>query len=334
MMIPQFTFHIIILIIISLISPPLTYAQAEYEFIAQRDCASTCGTISIPFPFGMNEPHCYAHKWFEVECKLDNTSHIEKPYLKSLNLEVTLFDVNSALVEIMNPIYHSNCKKNNNNNNNKTVVINLKDSPFIYSQQYNTFLAVGCNNFAFLQSNGTTVGGCVSICEDNNNNFNLESRSCNGRYCCETSLPMHLAEYNATLQGLRKESSDHDECSYALIVSDFWFSFDGSYMTDSEIEKMNNLKNMEYAPGILEWEILNEMFVNSTFQIPSDSVCYDSKRTSLTNRTTGRRCDCPSAYNGNPYVLGGCTGFSISTFIHYYFYFIHIQYNYSSLVNI
>ncbi|XP_012570052.1 putative wall-associated receptor kinase-like 16 isoform X2 [Cicer arietinum] len=297
MMIPQFTFHIIILIIISLISPPLTYAQAEYEFIAQRDCASTCGTISIPFPFGMNEPHCYAHKWFEVECKLDNTSHIEKPYLKSLNLEVTLFDVNSALVEIMNPIYHSNCKKNNNNNNNKTVVINLKDSPFIYSQQYNTFLAVGCNNLAFLQSNGTTVGGCVSICEDNNNNFNLESRSCNGRYCCETSLPMHLAEYNATLQGLRKESSDHDECSYALIASDFWFSFDWSFMTDSEIEKMNNLKNMEYAPGILEWEILNEMFVNSTFQIPSDSVCYDSKRTSLTNRTTGRRCDCPSGYN-------------------------------------
>jgi hypothetical protein len=99
----QFTmFHIIILILISLMSPPLPYAQ-EHRIIAQYGCKSKCGAMSIPFPFGMEEPHCYAGKWFEIECKFDKkASDIPKPYLKSLNLEVNL-----GMIEIMNPVHRS-----------------------------------------------------------------------------------------------------------------------------------------------------------------------------------------------------------------------------------
>ncbi|XP_045803702.1 wall-associated receptor kinase-like 8 [Trifolium pratense] len=302
-MIPQFTiFHIIILIIISPISPPHAYAQLEDVIIAQNGCNSTCGEISIPFPFGMNEPHCYVHEWFEIECKSN------KPYLKSLNLEVTYFDERSDLVQIMNPIYRSNCRHNKtSSNDNKTVTINLRDSPFVYSQGENTFLAVGCNNLAFLQSNGTKIGGCVTICDDdnNNNNFNIDSDGCNGRYCCKTSLPSHLSEFNATLQGLSEDRSNG--CSYALVASDYWISFDSSYMTTYSIEKLNELKNMEYAPALLEWEILNNMLTKQTSQHPSNSICYDSNVTSLSNRTTGRQCRCSLGYTGNPYVSGGCT---------------------------
>ncbi|CAI8590343.1 unnamed protein product [Vicia faba] len=264
---PLTIFHIIVLII----SPSLASAQ-EDGIIAQYGCNSTCGTVSVPFPFGMNEPHCYAHKWFEIECKFDNntSSDVPKPYLKSLNL-----------------------------------------------QDRNTFLAVGCNNLAFLQSNGTTVGGCVSICDDDNNNrnnFNFNSDGCNGRYCCATSLPSHLSEFNATLRGLREQSSDG--CGYALITNDNRILFDSSdNMNTDDNETLNELKNMEYAPAMLEWEILNDMLINSTFQLPPN--CYNSKVTSLSNRTTGRQCQCSSeAYPdylyltrgiyGNPY-LGGCT---------------------------
>ncbi|KAK2448366.1 Wall-associated kinase family protein [Trifolium repens] len=294
-------FHIIILIIISPISPPQAYAQLEDGIIAQNGCNSTCGEISIPFPFGMNEPHCYAHKWFEIECKSN------KPYLKSLNLEVNTFFY-SDKVQIMNPIYRSNCRHNKtSSNDNKIVTINLRDSPFVYSQDHNTFLAVGCNNLAFLQSNGTKIGGCVSICDDgsNNNNFIIDSDGCNGRYCCKTSLPSHLLEFNATLEGLREDTSNG--CSYALIASRNWVPIDSSYMDYSEIETMNELKNMEYAPALLGWEILNEMLINSTFKLPSDSNCHESNVTSLSNQTTGWQCRCFLGYTGNPYVSGGCT---------------------------
>ncbi|KAK2394649.1 Wall-associated kinase family protein [Trifolium repens] len=280
-MLPQFKiFHIIILI---LISPPLAYAQQEEDgIIAQQDCNSTCGTVSIPFPFGMNEPHCYAHKWFEIECKVDNISRGPTPYLKSLKLEVNNFY--SGMVEIMNPIYRSNCQKNKSSNKRNKTVINLRDSPFVYSQNENTFLAVGCNKLAFLQSKGTTVGGCVSICDEKINsfsNFYSESDSCNGEYCCWTSLPLHLSEYNTTFRGLSEQSSD--DCSYALIVRKDWVSLSRSYSSDYYasykkyaywMEKLNELQYMEYAPAVLEWEILNDMLINSTFQLPS-KFCHD-----------------------------------------------------------
>ncbi|XP_058726620.1 wall-associated receptor kinase-like 1 [Vicia villosa] len=255
----------------------------------------------------MDEPHCYAHKWFEIECKLGrNSSDIPKPYLKSLNLE-----------------------------------------------DENTFLAVGCNNLAFLQSNGTTVGGCVSICDNNSNNFmgieiSLNSCSkkfcnyckkrghiisdcptrpprstqrsvqafsastssavgpsiinpsnggalqpeiiqqmvlsalstlgiqgnydCNGRYCCKTSLPSHLSEFNATLRGLSELSSGG--CGYALIASSsYLLRLDSPIMSNYETEeKLNELKNMEYAPQDDDY----------------DSPYPDGE------------------YYGNPYIAGGC----------------------------
>ncbi|CAK8531447.1 unnamed protein product [Lathyrus sativus] len=259
MILPFTIFHIIVLII----SPRLASAQ-EDGTMARDGCNSICGTVSIPFPFGMNKPHCYAHKWFEIECKLDNntSSLVPKPYLKSLNLEAD-----------------------------------------------NKFLAVGCNNLAFLQSKGTTVGGCVSICDDDNNNsnnFNFSSDGCNGRDCCETSLPSHLSEFNATIRGLRGQSSDG--CGYALIASDYWVTLDSTYMYTYQIERLNALKNMEYAPAMLEWEILNYMLVNSTFQLPPPPNCYGSNITSLSNRTTGQQCQCLRGY-GNPYLAGGCTEF-------------------------
>jgi hypothetical protein len=88
-------------------SPPLPYAQ-EHRIIAQYGCKSKCGAMSIPFPFGMEEPHCYAVKWFEIECKFDKkASDIPKPYLKSLNLEVKHFDDYLGMIEIMNPVHRS-----------------------------------------------------------------------------------------------------------------------------------------------------------------------------------------------------------------------------------
>ncbi|KAL5097725.1 hypothetical protein RYX36_002052 [Vicia faba] len=286
-----------IILIISPISPPLASAQ-EHIIIARDGCNSTCGTVTIPFPFGMNKPHCYADKWFEIECKFDNNTSSDVPYLKSLNLEVNGFYNN--MVEIMNPIYLSNCRHKSKNSSNSNKTVTFRGSPFVYSMTENRFLAVGCNVLAFFQSNGTAVGACISIgySDDNNNiNFNF------GRCSCETSVPSHLSEFNATIQGLIEQRSDG--CGYALITNDTRIPFDSSdNMNTDDNETLNELKNMEYASAMLEWEILNDMLINSTFQLPPN--CYNSKVTSLSNRTTGRQCQCSSeAYYGNPYTSHG-----------------------------
>ncbi|KAJ1414376.1 Wall-associated receptor kinase, galacturonan-binding domain [Sesbania bispinosa] len=306
-MILQFAFHVnIIIFIIWLISP---LASARDWITSQPGCDSSCGTIDIPFPFGMQDPKCYADKWFEIECR-NSTSEGEKPYLKSLNLEVRYIYVSLGLIDVMNPITHSNCRTNNRN---KAGITYLRGSPFVYSQEENTFVAVGCNNLAFLHSNGTTVGGCVSICDDNeqvDNNFDFESEGCHGRYCCQTSLPMHLSEFNATLEDLRsgsRRNHTEEECSYMMIVSDDWISFQSNYMSYSEVERFSELKNMDYVPAELEWEILNEMLINSTLKLPSEAHCYKTNVTSSDNRYSGWRCQCPTGYYGNPYISRGCT---------------------------
>ncbi|XP_061339714.1 wall-associated receptor kinase-like 9 [Gastrolobium bilobum] len=297
-MILQFAlFHIIALII----CPIYTLASVEGSVIAQLGCDSTCGNVLIPYPFGMKDPKCYGDKWFEIECR--NTSQGNKPYLKSLNLEVTLISESISAIQIMNPIYHLNCQGKSAN-----PVINLRGSPFVYSQQYDKFVAVGCNNVAFLRSNGSAVGGCVSICDDNeevNDSTVLGRDGCHGRYCCETSLPLYLSEYNATVQKLRNESLSHVQCSNALIVDDNWLV--NYYKFNLSTQRFGELKNMDYVPAMLEWEIIIEILNNSIFELPSDANCYNSNVTSSQNTTSGRRCRCFIGFDGNPYIAGGCT---------------------------
>lgn len=178
----------IILILCSIsIYPLLAFSQ-----LSQPGCESTCGSVPIPYPFGMKDPKCYVDKWFEIECRNSTTSSSsssysasssgiddQKPFLKSLNLEVSQISVQQGKVWIMNPIYRRNCK-----NKSEGAAINMRGSPFVYSQEDNKFVSVGCNTLALLHSNDSEVGGCVSICDDNDetDQTNILTDGCHGRY--------------------------------------------------------------------------------------------------------------------------------------------------------
>lgn len=163
-------------------------------------CNDNCGGIDIPYPFGMGDPYCYVDEWFEIECIHDHDNI--KPILKKLNLEVRKIDARHSTIEIMNPIYRQTCDKEGNTitNYNYTTnndvwsssVINMRESPFVYSHEDNRFVGVGCNTLSLLHSyyDDTDIGGCVSICDDNNKNNKNEQEqqekqllaNCNGRY--------------------------------------------------------------------------------------------------------------------------------------------------------
>ncbi|XP_047155356.1 wall-associated receptor kinase-like 10 [Vigna umbellata] len=297
-MILQIQFFIIMFITLpSIYAVPYFGLQyfSDGQIIAKPGCSFRCGGVDIAYPFGMKDSKCYGGKWFEVECR--ETSDGQKPFLKSLNLEVIAVGLNG--VYIKNPIFHWNCP----GRRATPEVINLRESPLVYSQEANKFVSVGCNNLALLQSNGSTVACCASICDDNeevNDNFNLvREDGCSGRYCCETSLPKNLSEYNATLEHFNTENNNtvSEPCTYAFIAY--------RYQPDTF-----GLNDTDYIYAMLEWEILDSTLDNSTRQHLSESdyvTCNRSNVGSWQNTSSSWRCHCLEGFYGNPYVAGGCT---------------------------
>ncbi|KAG2395588.1 Wall-associated receptor kinase-like 2 [Vigna angularis] len=276
-------------------------AQDYPQVLAKPGCDSQCGDIAIPFPFGMNTSECYAGKWFEIEC--GNTSTYQKPYLKSIGVQVRFIDVQQGTVTVNNPIDRNNC----GSKDSRPVNQSLEGSPFVYSQEHNKFVAVGCNIITFLQVNGSEGSGCVSICDedfkvDDIGKMELENSDCNGKSCCQNSLPPYLKEYSTEVKGL-KENETNRECSYAMVVQDyfsFYYTRKGYYFPiDGE------MKDVDVVPVVLEWEIPN----NLNLKLPPDDLshCFDTNITSSRYNRSGQRCSC--TYGSNPYVEGGCSDY-------------------------
>jgi len=276
------------------------HVEVFAEYGAKFGCDWRCGDVSIPFPFGMNTSECYAGKWFEIECR--NTNYNRIPYLKSIGLEVKSIDVNEGAIIINYPIYRNNC----GTKDSLPVKRSLEGSPFVYSQKYNIFVAAGCNIIALLQLNGSEGSGCVSICDEDYKvndigKIELKNSDCNGKFCCENSLPLYLKEYNTEIKGLKENETGH-ECSYAMVVQQ-----NPSYATKSKYFFVDGmLKDLDVVPAVLEWEILN----NFNLKLPADNLseCYDTNITSSLYKSSGQRCSCTNgSFFGNPYLEGGCS---------------------------
>ncbi|ONI06295.1 hypothetical protein PRUPE_5G051600 [Prunus persica] len=280
--------------------------------IAKPNCTTHCGDVAIPYPFGIGpSKDCYLDKWFQIDCRHTNSTTSanysrQVPFLKSVNLEllsISPFEDGSGTqsVQVKNPITFFSCKGKETRQPQ-----NLTGSPFIYSQTYNTFIAVSCDLFALMRSDHGTLAGCWSICR---NNTGGDFSTCyKGIDCCEGFLPSYeLTNFSIEIPSNSSTSDPMGDCKYAFLV-------DSSFMNN--LTNFEDVKDMDSVPVVLDWMLnvddYGERFSEGFREKPdltgnqSTPFCTNDS-TSQYNRNT-MTCICPPGMEGNPYLLQLCQG--------------------------
>ncbi|KAL5834205.1 hypothetical protein ACOSQ4_013702 [Xanthoceras sorbifolium] len=205
----------------------LSWLILQANSVQIHTCQRRCGNISIEYPFGMMSKECYFNKGFEVSCR--NSSGTERAFLTSVNLELLYIDKYRYTVSVNLPVFSSNC----GNNRSQAQGVDLSGSPFTFGDFYNTFTAVGCNNYAEIMGrNFEAIGGCLSTCSSGPNSSSV-SAGCYGLSCCQTTIPPRLKFFNASVSNYRpsfcqtnnNNSEPDQECRSAFMIAKDSLSF-------------------------------------------------------------------------------------------------------------
>nr|DAD35141.1 TPA_asm: hypothetical protein HUJ06_005781 [Nelumbo nucifera] len=185
----------------------------EATSLAKPRCQDRCGDVSISFPFGIGNP-CSKSKQFLITCNRSSTHPKSFLSLSTGRFEVLNILMNGELC-INVPTFSSP---------NETEVhgrISLEGSPFLFSQSGNVFVAVECNNRAFVhnhQDNSTV--GCISTCSGRE----VDEKGCCGINCCQTPIPWSLRIIDVTIlpdsimKNQKKEDNDREIFEYGTQI--------------------------------------------------------------------------------------------------------------------
>ncbi|XP_023925060.1 wall-associated receptor kinase-like 10 [Quercus suber] len=291
----QFVMRITILVL-------LTYELAEAEaaaaaIVAKPDCNGSCGNLDIPYPFGIG-PHCYMDKMFEVVC--NGTGSSVKAYLISIDKEVLQINISNSYyyfeptVQVQMPIiYSNNCRSLGSG-----AALNISGSPFNFSFIENTFISVGCYNFAKITGLGPVVFGCETHC---NKSKTVERTNCSSGFnCCESSYFPYQQEFHVEFKRIDGSPAGEEKaCKYAFLVDQNWLQ--------SNKPDPSSVQYWETVPIVLDWAISKrtkdsrDMF-KSLKKRPHVRCSFEDEDEDFYSFA----CKCAYKYQGNPYLPSGC----------------------------
>ena len=291
----QFVMRITIIVL-------LTYelVEAAAPPIAKPGCDSRCGNLEIPYPFGIG-PDCYMDKLFEVFC--NRTGSSAKAFLTSIDKEVRQINISNRpylyepTVQVQMPIiYLKGCSSSGSD-----APLNISGSPFNFSYYHNTFISVGCDNFATISGLASVVFGCKSHC--NKSDIEERNTSCPGFKCCESPyFPPNQQVFHVEFRSLNESKAiEEHACKYAFLVDQNWLK--------SNRPDPSSVRYWETVPVVLEWAISKrtknsrDMF-KSLKKRPDVRCSFEDEDEDFDSF----RCDCAYGYRGNPYLPSGCQG--------------------------
>ena len=181
-------------------------------------CERSCGSVSIPYPFGTSEG-CYLDESFLITC--NHTFQTPRPFLGSGNIDVLNISLDGEL-RVSNPVAHDCYDKSNVLINNDDPYSSMNLSKFAISYTKNKFTAVGCDTSLIImgtQLGQNYTGGCISFCDRVNTVVN---GSCSSIGCCQTSIPEGVTYFFLGVSSFDNHSLVHNfnPCGFGFLVEE------------------------------------------------------------------------------------------------------------------
>uniref|UniRef100_A0ACD5UCX9 Uncharacterized protein n=2 Tax=Avena sativa TaxID=4498 RepID=A0ACD5UCX9_AVESA len=270
--------------------------------VPSSQCRRQCGTVEIPYPFGI-DPNCSLAEGFDLSCEVQDG--ISRPF--NGDFEVLSISLTQGTMRVLNYIV-AHCYNTSTERMEFMGRFNgyasRPSSPYRLSDVQNRFTVIGCNAlYLIAESNGKGYQGMgVSTCQ---NFSDLVDGSCSGIGCSQTMIPKMMYNYGLSSSSSYNTSQiwEFNRCSYAVLMEAESFKFSTLYISTTKFNDSNNGR----VPMVLDWAIRDQKCdvaaqnKTGTYAcLSSNSVCIDSVN------DNGYMCNCSQGYKGNPYLPDGC----------------------------
>ncbi|CAH8355668.1 unnamed protein product [Eruca vesicaria subsp. sativa] len=280
----------------------LPFLLILYSADLVASCASHCGGVEIPYPFGIGKG-CYLEKSYEIQCRNTTSGRQQVPFLSAIGKEVVeiylpivensvtyesskgIHSLTFGLVRVKTPITSAGCLAGGEESIES--IMNFTGTPFFIDDS-NTLIGVGCNAKVSLTHIKPNMVGCELTCnttedhQPSSNNNNIPFLDKTG--CSNKTLSYR---YQEECTGNRPEETDcnGNGCCEVNLLKDpqqaIGIRIDGNsttrqehcrvaFITDevytlSNATKPRELFSKEYATFSLSWVIQtkNHSFLSS-----------------------------------------------------------------------
>uniref|UniRef100_A0ACD5ZWS9 Uncharacterized protein n=1 Tax=Avena sativa TaxID=4498 RepID=A0ACD5ZWS9_AVESA len=290
----------------------LALLMAAFQVSAADMCTRKCGSVSVPYPFGIGPAAACSLPGFNLTCDTRSRLLLGDGTLRVVNI----FIANSTVRVVRTATGGGEISIDGDGNGTLGGGL-TSDGPYRVSFR-NELVVVGCDVMATLRvrASNMVAGGCASVCiGDQEYLFSMEGYRKNdnaGLGFCRANIysvsePDQSYSYDVrfTRFGL-----NHTLPSRVFVAEGGWF--DSLTVLDdfTKVKVLDDLSRPAMAvPLILDWEVLG--YGARPHACPRDTagrraVCK-SNNSVCSSRIRGFVCSCQHGYEGNPYVADGCT---------------------------